>query len=63
MGIRAFYDRRKEEAGILSEGTGEVWYEGLTGLRWLAKGELRAGAVCGYEAETFVVDVQVYLPW
>ena len=63
MNIQAFYDSRLEEAGILSQGTRKVWYEDLTRLRWLAKEELREGCVFGYECETFVVNVQIYLPW
>ncbi|CZS96709.1 hypothetical protein WAI453_010120 [Rhynchosporium graminicola] len=63
MDIRAFYDSEIEKAGILSVGTGKVWYEKLTGLRWLEQEELRGGAVFGYECQTFVVNVQVYLPW
>ncbi|KAK6581329.1 hypothetical protein PZA11_006020 [Diplocarpon coronariae] len=63
MNIQAFYDSEIEQAGILSKGTGRVWYEGMTGLRWLGKGELRRDAVFGYECGTFVVNVQVYLPW
>ncbi|KUJ12415.1 putative D-amino acid oxidase [Mollisia scopiformis] len=64
MPIWAFYDSEKEDAGILSQGTGKVWYEGMAGLRWLKeKEEMREGAKLGYEAKSFVVNVQVYLPW
>lgn len=63
MNIQAFYDSEIEKAGILSQGTGKVWYEGLTGLRWMEKEELREDAVFGYECASFVVNVQVYLPW
>ncbi|KAI9054274.1 hypothetical protein LZ554_001442 [Drepanopeziza brunnea f. sp. 'monogermtubi'] len=63
MKIQAFYDSAVEEAGILSQGTGKVWYEGLTGLKWMRKEELREGAVFGYECESFVINVQMYLPW
>lgn len=63
MNIQAFYDSEIEKAGILSQGTGKVWYEKLTGLRWLEEGELKDRAVFGYECGSFVVNVQVYLPW
>ncbi|KAF8858365.1 FAD dependent oxidoreductase [Acephala macrosclerotiorum] len=36
----------------------------MTRLRWLdEKGEKREGTKFGYEAQTFVINVQVYLPW
>lgn len=62
--IWAFYDSEKEDAGILSQGTGKVWYEEMARLRWLDEvKEVREGARFGYEAQSFVVNVQVYLPW
>ncbi len=63
MNIHAFYDSEIDDAGILSQSTGKVWYERLTGLRWLGKQELRSGSVFGYDCGTFVINVQVYLPW
>ena len=44
---------------------GKIWYEGLTGLRFLGEGhgERPEGAVFGFECGSFVVDVQRYLPW
>jgi len=74
MGIKAFFDNRIEEAGVLSRGTGKVWYENLVGgLRWMGEEELEEvrrrdtrkgeGPVFGFECASFVVDVQVYLPW
>lgn len=29
----------------------------------MGKEELREGAVFGYECGTFIINVQVYLPW
>lgn len=67
MPIWAFYDSVKEEAGVLSKETGRVWYEELAGVRWLGEKEMnvegREGVKFGYEAKSFVVNVQVYLPW
>lgn len=67
--IRAWFDREIGEAGVLSEegeGKGKVWYEGLTGLRFLGDEygvEKPEGSVFGFECGSFVVDVPVYLPW
>jgi D-amino-acid oxidase len=64
MGIRAFYDSKIEDAGILSEGTGKIWFDGLVGgLKFLEKERLAEGSVFGFECDTFVINVQVYLPW
>jgi len=64
MPIRAVFDNAWEEAGVLSEGTGRVWYGGLVGgLRVVEGGELPEGARCGFECDSFVVDVTRYLPW
>lgn len=63
--IRAWFDREMEEAGVLSvdgEGKGKIWYEKLTGLRFVEEGRPE-GSEFGFECETFVVDVQKYLPW
>jgi D-amino-acid oxidase len=64
--IRAFYDSALENAGILSEETRKIWYESLTGLRMLEDAEVEVnakGAKFGYECSSFVIDVQIYLPW
>lgn len=64
MPITAIYDSVIEEAGVLSQGTGKIWYEGLVnGIRMLEENELPEGAKFGCELKTFVVDTQVYLPW
>ncbi|KAL2069527.1 hypothetical protein VTL71DRAFT_14206 [Oculimacula yallundae] len=60
MSIQAFYDSKIEEAGILSQGTGKVWYEKMTGLRWLEQGELREGAVFGLQNECLKNNIQVH---
>lgn len=64
MDIRAFYDNPIEDAGVLSEGTGKIWYEKLVGgLDMISKDRLPVGAEFGYQLRTFVLDTQVYLPW
>jgi glycine/D-amino acid oxidase-like deaminating enzyme len=64
--IRAYYDSPIKEAGVLSVETGKIWYESLTGLRILGSEELKVNALgveFGYECQSFVINVQVYLPW
>lgn len=64
--IRAWFDRGREEAGVLSErglGKGAIWYEGLTVLRVLGEEGKPEGSVFGFECGSFVVDVQRYLAW
>jgi D-amino-acid oxidase len=42
LDIKAWFDKEMEEAGVLSvegEGKGRIWYEGLTGLRFVEGGE------------------------
>lgn len=41
------------------------WFEKLVGgLRMIDKEELkRKGAVCGWDMNSFVINVQTYLPW
>lgn len=64
MEIRAVFDSPPAEAGVLSTGTGRIWYEDLVGgLRYLEKGDLPDGAVFGFDLDTFVIDTQTYLPW
>ncbi|KAF2259575.1 D-amino-acid oxidase-like protein [Lojkania enalia] len=65
MGLRGIFDSRIEDAGILSEGTGRVWYEGLVGgMRELEREELPEGAVFGLDFQsTFRINTQVYLGW
>ena len=63
--IRAWFDREKEEAGVLSvegERKGKIWYEELTRLKFVEEGRPE-GSVFGFECGSFVVDVQRYLPW
>jgi hypothetical protein len=63
--IKAWFDREIEDAGVLSDsgdGKGKIWYEGLTGLRFVEEGKPE-GSVFGFECGSFVVDVQVYLSW
>lgn len=64
MPITAIYDSKIEDAGVLSQETGKIWYEGLVGgIRMLEGKELPKGAKFGCDLSTFVVDTQVYLPW
>lgn len=64
MPIRAVFDNSIEESGVLSQGTGKVWYEKLVGgLKVLEKSEVPEGASWAMELDTFVINVQSYLPW
>ena len=64
MEIRAVFESQITEEGVLSEGTGKIWYEKLVGgLRKLKDSDLPDGAEFGYDLDTFVIDTQVYLPW
>ncbi|CAG8947946.1 unnamed protein product [Penicillium salamii] len=64
MSIRSIYDDEIEKVGILSDFTGKIWYDKLVGgLHYLAQEELPDGAKFGFDAQTFVINVQVYLPW
>lgn len=65
MGMWGVFDAEIEQTGILSEGTGRVWYEELVGgLRALGKEELPMGAVFGVEfGTTFRINTQVHLGW
>lgn len=62
MELRALFDSEREDAGVLSEGTGKVWYENLAGLREVTGKELQ-GAVFGYDMNSFQINVPVYLSW
>ncbi|KAI5246416.1 putative D-amino acid oxidase [Aureobasidium subglaciale] len=64
MPITAIYDSKIEDASVLSETTGKIWYDELgDGAKMLPKNQLPAGAKFGYDFSTFVIDTQVYLPW
>jgi D-amino-acid oxidase len=65
MPMWGVFDAEIEQTGILSQGTGKVWYEELVGgLRSLGEGELPTGAVFGVEfGSTFRINTQVYLGW
>lgn len=65
MGLRAIFDGKIEECGILSAQTGKIWYEDLVGgMRYLEKDELPRGAVFGLDFKsTFRLNTQVYLNW
>jgi D-amino-acid oxidase len=63
MEIRALYDSSAEDAGVLSDGTGKIWYEKLVGGFREVKGEELKGSVFGYDMVTFLIDVPIYLGW
>ncbi|KAF2127939.1 D-amino-acid oxidase-like protein [Dothidotthia symphoricarpi CBS 119687] len=65
MGMWAVFDAEIGETGILTEETGEVWYDALVGgLKPLSVEQLPKDAVFGVEfPTTFRINTQVYLTW
>lgn len=65
MGMWAVFDAGKEKAGVLSKGTGKVWYEELVGgIGELDKDVLPEDAEFGMDIKrTFMINTQVYLQW
>jgi D-amino-acid oxidase len=64
MELRSIYDDEIENVNILSKTTGKIWYENLAGgIRYLAQDQLPEGAKFGFDVNTFIVNVQKYLPW
>jgi D-amino-acid oxidase len=65
MGMWAIFDAPIEETGILSDGTGKIWYDQLVGgLRNLEGDELPHDAVFGIEfPTTFRINTAIYLQW
>ncbi|TPX16006.1 uncharacterized protein E0L32_000340 [Thyridium curvatum] len=64
MDIRAFFDRPREDAGVVSPATGRIWYDELVGgLRPIPPGEVPDGAEFGFVAGSFVINTQAYLAW
>jgi D-amino-acid oxidase len=63
MDLRFFFENKVKDAGVLSEGTGKIWYEELVGLEYIEKGGLPEGVEFGYDMSTWLIDVQVYLRW
>lgn len=64
MPIRAIFDNEPKNAGVLSQGTGKIWYDKLTGgIRDVANSELPQESNFGFEIDTFIVNVTSYLPW
>ncbi|KAK2000684.1 FAD dependent oxidoreductase [Colletotrichum falcatum] len=63
--LRMIFDQKIEDAGILSQGTGKLWYEDLVGgVTPLSKDELPERAVFGLDMPSaFVINVQIYLQW
>ena len=63
MPVRSIYDSSLEDAGVLSEGTGKVWYEKLVGKLRHLEGEDLQGALTGFDFDSWVIDTSVYLGW
>ena len=64
MRIRFHYEKPIEKVGILTPATGKLWFEELVGgLEAIGEGELPEGTVFGFEMASFVINVQMYLPW
>ena len=65
MELRCLFDSAMKEAGVLSQGTEKVWFEKLVGgLRMIDQEELkRKGAVVRWDVDSFLINVQIYLPW
>ncbi|KAI9742604.1 MAG: hypothetical protein M1818_003745 [Claussenomyces sp. TS43310] len=57
MPIRALFDNRIEDAGVLSQGTGKVWYEELVGgIQPVPQRELPPGTHFGFDLNTLQVE-------
>ena len=64
MNIRFHYEKPIDEVDILTPATGKLWFEELVGgLQEIEKEELPEGTVFGFEMASFVINVQMYLPW
>lgn len=65
VGMWGVFDSPIEEAGILSEETGKIWYDKLVGgLKYLSKEQLPKDAVFGLDfPTTFRINTAVYLYW
>ena len=64
MQIRFHYEKPIEEVGILTPATGKLWFENLVGgLEKIEERDLPEGTVFGFEMASFVINVQMYLPW
>ncbi|KAM0608385.1 hypothetical protein ACHAP0_007865 [Verticillium nonalfalfae] len=63
--LRMIFDQKIEDAAILSEGTGKLWYDELVGgVKAVAQGALPARAAFGLDVpRTFVINTQIYLQW
>ncbi|KAM0268529.1 hypothetical protein ACHAQH_009968 [Verticillium albo-atrum] len=63
--LRMIFDQKIEDAGILSKGTGRLWYDELVGgVVPIGEAELPERAAFGLDVpETFVLNTQIYLQW
>ncbi|KAF2713593.1 D-amino-acid oxidase-like protein [Pleomassaria siparia CBS 279.74] len=63
-GMWGVFDSPLEEAGLLSEGTGKIWFDELVGgIRVLGENEGPEDKVFGMEFMSFMIDTQRYLSW
>jgi D-amino-acid oxidase len=64
MRIRFHYEKPIEEVGVLTPAMGKLWFEELVGGLEVIRSEgLPEGTVFGFEMASFVINVQMYLPW
>jgi hypothetical protein len=64
MDLNAIFDRPIEQAEVLSQVTGKIWYDKITGgIRPMPRDNLPEGACFGLVMSTFSVNTQGYLAW
>lgn len=64
MKLQCTFDQPIEECALTSAHTGKIWYDELVGgLRYTDRKDLPPGSCFGFEFDSFVIDVQRYLPW
>ncbi|KAJ6039355.1 hypothetical protein N7444_008260 [Penicillium canescens] len=64
MDLKAIFDRPIEQAEVLSQVTGKIWYDKITGgIRPVPRDSLPEGACFGLIMSTFSVNTQGYLAW
>jgi hypothetical protein len=64
MDLNAIFDRPIEQAEVLSQVTGKIWYDKITGgIRPIPRDNLPEGACFGLVMSTFSVNTQGYLAW
>lgn len=64
MDPNVLFDRPMEQAEVLSQATGKIWYDALTGgICDISKDKLPEDACFGMVISTFMVNTQGYLGW